>query len=273
MILLLGAVALISLRLSVLPVEMTVIVPQSRTPGTIVRPTISPIAQNNVSQGNPLSFSPGGQPSNELEIPPVVSKKQLNPPANLQPIPETESIPLDENQSTREIPLPKVFQGCWQGQVTHLDSLRALGEHPPNLWMTKTYRFCYRRIAQGPFVPTLTTAGVDSNSVPLGVVSSVKSTLRVLRTDGRSSATLRAFLEFSQPNLELGTLAGTAAVDELTRDDRCHARTSQGLRRMESAARGASSPGTRILFMHQTEGELGSLARNDILAPFKRGGR
>ena len=100
--------------------------------------------------------------------------------------------------------------------MTHLDSLRVLGRQPPNLWITKTYRFCYRRVAQGPFEPTLATAGVDSNSVPFGVVSSVQSTLRVLRTDGRSSATLRAFLEFNQTDVELGILAGTAAVDELT---------------------------------------------------------
>ena len=52
--------------------------------------------------------------------------------------------------------------------------------------------------------------------MPFGAVSSVRSTLRVLRTDGRSSATLRAFLEFNQPDMELGILVGTAAVDELT---------------------------------------------------------
>jgi hypothetical protein len=214
---LLGAVALFSMRLSALPAEMATIVPRAPAARTIVRATISPTVQNHVIQGSQaFPMNSGGQPGNELEIPPVVQEKQLNPPATSLPIPETGSNPLNENQSTREIPLPKVFQGCWQAQVTHLDSLRVLGRQPPNLWITKTYRFCYRRVAQGPFVPTLATAGVDSNSVPFGVVSSVQSTLRVLRTDGRSSATLRAFLEFNQPDVELGILAGTAAVDELT---------------------------------------------------------
>jgi hypothetical protein len=81
------------------------------------------------------------------------SRKAAQSPAKLQSVPETGSIPLDENQSTREIPLPEVFQGCWQGQVTHLDSLRALSGQPPGLWITKTYHLCYRRVAQGPFVP------------------------------------------------------------------------------------------------------------------------
>ena len=209
---LLGAVALFSMRLSALPAEMATIVPEAPGARTTVRATISPTVQNNVSQGSQaFPRNPGGQQGNELEIPPVVPEKQLNPPTTSLPIPETGSIPLNENQSTREIPLPKVFQGCWQAQVTHLDSLRVLGRQPPNLWITKTYRFCYRCVAQGPFVPTLATAGVDSNSVPFGVVSSVQSTLRVLWTDGRSSARLRAFLEFNQPDAELGILAGTAS--------------------------------------------------------------
>ncbi len=217
MISLLGVIALFSMLLSALPAEMATIVPQTPAAGTIARATSSPFVENNVTQGSPVPpMNPGGQPGNELEIPPVFPEKQLTPPASSIPIPETGSIPLNENQSTREIPLPKVFQGCWQGQVTHLDSLRPLGRQPPNFWVTKTYRFCYRRIAQGPFVPTLATAGVDSNSVPFGAVSSVRSTLQVLRTDGRSSATLRAFLEFNQSNLEFGILVGTAAVDELT---------------------------------------------------------
>ncbi len=218
MIPLLGAVALFSMRLSALPAEMATIVPQVPAAHTIVRATISPTVQNHVIQGSQaFPMNSGGQPGNELEIPPVVQEKQLNPPATSLPIPETGSNPLNENQSTREIPLPKVFQGCWQAQVTHLDSLRVLGRQPPNLWITKTYRFCYRRVGQGPFEPTLATAGVDSNSAPFGMVSSVQSTLRVLRTDGRSSATLRAFLEFNQTDVELGILAGTAAaVDELT---------------------------------------------------------
>jgi len=214
---LLGAIALFSLRLSAPSVEMAAIVPPAPAAGTIVRATISPIAQNNVSQGGLAPpMTPRGQPGNELEIPPVVPGKQINAPPNSQPLPEKGSIPFNENQSTREIPLPKVFQGCWQGQVTHPDSLRALSGRPPGLWITKTYRLCYRRVAQDPFVLTLATAGVDSSSVPFNVVSSVRSALRVLRTDGRSSATLRAFLHFNQPDLELGVLAGTAAVDELT---------------------------------------------------------
>src|SRR5262249_10353883 len=150
----------------------------------------SPVAQNNVSQLGPAPpMNPGGEPENELEIPRVVPENQLRLPANSKPPPQTRSIPFDEHQSTKEIPLPKIFQGCWQGQVNHPDSLRALSGQPPGLWLTKTYRLCYRRVAQGLFVPTLATAGVDSNSVPVGAVSSVTSTLRVLRTDGRGSAT------------------------------------------------------------------------------------
>ena len=217
MIPLLGVIALFSLRLSVLPVEIAAIAAQAPATGTRVRAKASPIAQNNVRQGGLAApMTPGGQPDNELEIPPVVPGKQLNPPPNSQPLPETRSIPFNENQSTREIPLPKVFQGCWQGQVTHPDSLRALSGRPPGLWITKTYRLCYQRVEQGPFVLTLATAGVDSGSVPFEVVSSLRSALRIVRTDGRSSATLRAFLHFNQPDLELGILSGTAAVDELT---------------------------------------------------------
>jgi hypothetical protein len=213
----LGAIAVFSLRLSALPVEIAALVPSALAAGTTVRATVSPIAQNNVNQGGPaLPIIPRGQPGNELEIPPVAPGTQLNHPPISQPFPETGSIPFNENQSTREIPLPKVFQGCWQGQVTHPDSLRSLSGRPPGLWITKTYRLCYRRVAQGPFVLTLATAGVDSSSIPFNVVSSVRSALRVLGTDGRRSATLRAFLHFNQPDLELGVLAGTAAVDELT---------------------------------------------------------
>jgi hypothetical protein len=213
----LGAIALFSLQLSALPAEIASIVARAAAANTTVKGTICPILQNNVSQAGPApSAMPRGQPGNELEIPPVGPESQLNPPPNSQLIPETGSMPFNENQSTREIPLPRVFQGCWQGQVTHPDWLRALNGQPPGLWITKTYRLCYRRVGQGPFVPTLATADVDSNSKPFDVVSGVRSTLRVLRTDGHSNATLRAFLHFDQPDVEFGILPGTATVDELT---------------------------------------------------------
>jgi hypothetical protein len=206
---------LFSLRLAAMPVGITAIVSGSPTVGKKAGAAIFPVAQNNFNQRDAIPVNPGGQSANELEIPPVVPEKQPNSPANSK-LPEIGLIPPNGDQSTREIPLPKVFQGCWEGQVTHLDSLRALGGHPPDLWITKTYRFCYRRIAQGPFVPTLATAGVDSHSVPTGAVSSVRSTLRVLQSDGRSSVALRAFLEFSQPYSEFGVLGGPVLVDELT---------------------------------------------------------
>ncbi|HXR25120.1 MAG TPA: hypothetical protein VN742_07145 [Candidatus Binataceae bacterium] len=107
--------------------------------------------------------------------------------------------------------LPAIFRGCWQGKVEFLDSIERLpGAPKTGVWTPKTYRLCYQRYGDGPFQLTFSEAGIDRDSR----ITSPRSSMSLLSTDGRTYATMRALLHFDEYNNRDG---GTFAVDETAR--------------------------------------------------------
>src|SRR5271170_3535190 len=66
-----------------------------------------------------------------LALPPNSSQQE-------QTIPSRPVLPLpDQGSNTREIPLPKVFRGCWRGSVPTVDSITLLQPDEPRIsWLT-----------------------------------------------------------------------------------------------------------------------------------------
>jgi hypothetical protein len=168
------------------------------------------LAGSALAQGPANAQLPPSQ--NQLEIPPVQRGQGSSA------IPAPPLAPVPPPGGTLEIPLPQVFRGCWRGVVRHIDSLIQLG--PPHIseWVPKTYRICYVQSAGAPFRPTISETGMLTHSRQ---ISNTRGRLMVLSTDGRTRATMRAYLHFDEaaPGL-FGFQGARGAVDEVT-DMRC----------------------------------------------------
>ncbi len=142
--------------------------------------------------------------SGTLEIPPPA-------PQGAQPAP-TAIAP--GGQSTLEIPLPQVFRGCWTGVVADIDSLKMYSPPEISQWVPKTYRICYVRSADGPFHPTISQTGMVDVS---GQMSNVRGVLKVISTDGKTTAQMRALLRFDESTRNVfGYSRKVGTVEELT---------------------------------------------------------
>ncbi|MFZ0659619.1 MAG: hypothetical protein WAM05_12925 [Candidatus Binataceae bacterium] len=188
-------------------------------------PAIPVFAQNLLPNSAQNSQQGAGS---ELEIP--IPQAQTPPPSRNNA--QTETIPSMQPQSppagpqieiparqgpgasTLEIPLPKQFRGCWSGVVPRLDSIRMLGGPGVSKWIPKTYRICYEQTAGGPFRLTLSEAGLAGRNRDL---TNVKAIMKVISTDGRTTAQMRALLHFDEPAGSMfGMFPGRGSVDELT---------------------------------------------------------
>jgi hypothetical protein len=158
-------------------------------------------------------------------IPPVPMPQQVQPEASPSPPvyePQTRPSPPPPAQAppSRRQPepvLPAIFRGCWQGEVRYLDSIERLpGGAKIGSWTPKTYRLCYRRLGDGPFELTLTEAGIAHNSK----ITNPEGRMQLLSTDGRSYASMRAFLHFDEYRTHTSYFGdSTFAVDEVTKLD------------------------------------------------------
>lgn len=162
------------------------------------------------SQGAPpVHFHPKPAPQ---PTPPSTPVQTIPPaPQHAQATPEP-TPPLPQQS---EPVLPAIFRGCWQGQVSRLDSIeRAPGGAKIGPWTPKTYRLCYERTGNEPFEMTFTEAGVVRNRR----ITNANGQIRVLTTDGRTYATMRAFLHFDEYRIGTSYFGGeTFPVDEVTR--------------------------------------------------------
>ena len=162
----------------------------------------------------PIPQAQAPQPSkNNSQTETIPSMRQQSPPTG----PQVETIPPGRQgpgASTLEIPLPKEFRGCWSGVVPRLDSIRMLGGPGVSKWIPKTYRICYEQTAGGPFRLTLSETGLAGYNRGL---TNVKGIMKVISTDGRTTAQMRSLLHFDEPAGSLfGMFAGRGSVDELT---------------------------------------------------------
>lgn len=113
------------------------------------------------------------------------------PPYQSHPQPTPPNAQVYQSQPV----LPAVFRGCWEGRVDYLDSLERLpGGAKLGFWTPKTYRLCYRRTGNGPFVLTFTEAGIEQNDR----ITNAEGRMTLLSSDGRSYASMRSDLDFDE---------------------------------------------------------------------------
>ncbi|MBF6560972.1 MAG: hypothetical protein IVW56_11830 [Candidatus Binataceae bacterium] len=147
---------------------------------------------------------------NNLETPP--SEVAPTPPPVIAPEPATPPEPAAV--APMQPMLPAIFRGCWQGEVEWVDSIERLpGAAKIGPWTPKTYRLCYERYGNGPFQLTLTEAGIQHNSK---IINS-QGVMHALSTDGRTYATMQAFLHFDEYHVRDYFGGATFPVDETTR--------------------------------------------------------
>jgi hypothetical protein len=200
-----------------------------------------------VSRGAGVEVLPSQQTAPSLsspESPPFSSQQERTipqqkiPPTSSQheqTIPQrTPQLPADLGSNTREIPLPKVFRGCWSGSVPAVDSIQPLqvGE-PPIIWLTKLYTLCYRQTgATGKWELTFADNSVaDSNRV-----FDQRQAIKVKAVTGSDQAELSAFLHFRAESVGLfGIPTGNLnTLDELAD---LHCRITADREAIEVAAR------------------------------------
>jgi hypothetical protein len=143
-------------------------------------------------------------PAEPVSPPPPPAPQAEQPP----PPPPAPAAPQPE------VVLPAVFRGCWRGAVADVDRMQRLPGSPRlGLWMPKTYMLCYRRVGNGPFQLTFTAAGVRGTNI-----INETGQLKLISTDGRKYANMRAYLHFDEfrPALFGDPRPPTFAVDEVT---------------------------------------------------------
>jgi hypothetical protein len=161
-----------------------------------VRPTAPPLAP----------------PANNVQTIPSVP-----PPAPPEEQPQAEQPPPPEPPPAPEVRqpapvLPAIFRGCWRGVVDETDQMVRLPGAPHlGLWMPKTYMLCYRRVGDGPFQLTFTAAGVQGTHI-----TNTTGQLKLVSTDGRSFAKMRAYLHFDEFRAPSWLGVSTFPVDEVT---------------------------------------------------------
>jgi hypothetical protein len=152
-------------------------------------------SQQNIPQvqGTPLPLH--RQPGGTLPIPPNLPGSQGN---------------------TREIPLPRVFHGCWQGEVARVDSIEPLQADAGRIaWLTKSYTLCYKQTrAGGRWELTFAEGSVSDRAVARDQRQSIK----VKSVISPQRAELTAYLHFRAPQLNMfGQPTGEMnTLDELT---------------------------------------------------------
>lgn len=141
------------------------------------------------------------------------------PLSNQIPQPEVTippTFPGAQGGSTKEIPLPQVFRGCWRGTVPNVDRVVQLDASAGRtIWLTKEYTLCYKQTGySGKWQLTFGQSSVADRSE----VSDQRQAIKVKSVSGSDRAELTAYLHFRAPVVTLfGFPSGvTNTLDELT---------------------------------------------------------
>ncbi len=182
--------------------------------GALAQQTLElPVPQSQATQ--PLrprakpTAPPMAPPSNNVQTIPEEAPPPSPAPQAEEPPPPPQAPPARQPQP--EPVLPAVFRGCWRGRVDEVDRMVGLpGAPPPGRWMPKTYMLCYRRVGNGPFQLTFTEAGLEGTRH----IINTSGRLKLVSTDGRSYAKMRAYLHFDE--FPVLFVAPPFPVDEVT---------------------------------------------------------
>jgi hypothetical protein len=170
-------------------------------------------SSQNVAPIRPRTAVPKMPPSSQVQTSPVApapSPVQIAPQIAAPPPAGTPRLPGAQSEPV----LPAVFRGCWRGRVSYLDRIMSFPGAPPvGAWMPKTYVLCYRRVGNGPFSLTFSEAGMEGTSR----IANTTARMELMSTDGRSYATMRAYLHFDEAEVPLSFFGpATFAVQENT---------------------------------------------------------
>lgn len=167
-------------------------------------------SQPNIRIGpTPGAPPPVQPPSQQLQEIPQAATPAPTPQILRQPLPP----PPPSSMLKAQPVLPKEFRGCWQGQVSYLDSIaREYGAPKVGPWTAKTYRICYKRVGSGPFELTFSQVGV----VPNTKIVNPTGEMVLISTDGRDAARMKANLHFDEYYVGRRFRGHTFAVDEET---------------------------------------------------------
>jgi hypothetical protein len=175
--------------------------------GLIAVPLITPFVRMAHAAGVQvlLSQSQPALPSGMAPSPPSSQQEQTIPALP----------PPRQGSNIREIPLPKVFRGCWRGTVAAVDTITPLRDgEPPLIWLTKVYTLCYRQVgANGKWELTF----ADSSVADRDRVTDQRQSITVKSVTGADAAELSAYLHFRAPQIgPFGIPTGNiSTLDEL----------------------------------------------------------
>jgi hypothetical protein len=145
------------------------------------------------------------------EPPPISSQQEQTIPQRSIP----PRLPMGLGSNTKEIPLPKVFRGCWSGSVPAVDSIKPLQEgEPPIIWLTKLYTLCYRQTgANGKWQLTF----ADNSVADTNRAFDQRQVIKVKAVTGLDQAELSAYLHFRAESIGMfGMPTGNVnTLDEL----------------------------------------------------------
>jgi len=164
-------------------------------------------------------------PAPQQRFAPAVPKFTVDQQGNLvAPEDKPKPVPDASEQSTLEIPpVPKEFEGCWEGTVSEPDSWQFL--EGPRLagWIPKTYRLCFRRTGNGPFMITFHDTKLDTEfaSERGYKISNYDEQTSVVSTDGRYQVLLQSVARMDQHGKILGFLPGPTVTIAASTDMRC----------------------------------------------------
>ncbi len=174
-----------------------------------------PSSQERVKQPSVGEYNPDSESTPIQILPPWLwPSPGAQPPAS-NPA-QSSKPPLQPAEPARQVNpiLPKVFSGCWQGQVDELDWIKRIpGGHKVGFWTPKTYKLCYRRVGGGPFQLNFSETGVRPNKKIIHPIGTVV----LISTDGHAYATMHATLRFDELSAECHS--ATFVVNESTNLD------------------------------------------------------
>ncbi len=169
-----------------------------------------------------ISITP---PAPQQRVAPAIPKFTVDQQGNLvAPGDKPTAAPNSSGQSTLEIPpVPKEFEGCWEGTVSEPDSWQYLQGPRIAGWMPRTFRFCFRRTGNGPFTITFHDSKLDTAyaSERGYKISNYDEQTEVVSTDGRNQVLLHSVARMDQRTKILGLFPGPTVRDAVSSDSRC----------------------------------------------------
>ncbi|MGH8014367.1 MAG: hypothetical protein ACREQ4_17900 [Candidatus Binataceae bacterium] len=161
-------------------------------------------------------------PANADSVAVLPSQRQLSPSSNIHRQTGTappQRFPEHQGANIREIPLPRIFRGCWRGSVPRVDSLEPLDPNGGGIqWLTKVYTLCYEQIGAERWKLTFAEGSVAEP----WRVRDERQRIQVKTVEGPNRARLVAYLHFRAPQVNAFSGAATGTVntmDELTHLD------------------------------------------------------